>query len=122
MKPQSAKAKGRELQKFLAELIVLSFKGLESDDVVSRPMGSSGIDLLMSPEAQRVFPISIESKNTKTKPGPSALEQAKYNVYPGTFPAVVWKPPRKSMIDSLVTMRFEDLIELVKKVRDEDLQ
>ncbi len=117
MKPASAKAKGRVLQQYVAGLIVGSFFGLESDDVVSRPMGSGGCDLLMSPMAQRLFPVSTECKNLKTHPGPSALEQAAYNAYPDTIPVVAWKPPRKGMEETLAILKYVDLIRLVQQLR-----
>jgi len=116
MKTASCKSKGRELQKYVAKTVAEAF-GLHSDDVVSRPMGSGGTDIMMSPLAQKLFPVSIECKNTKTKPGPDALEQANYNCYNDTYPAVAWKPPRKGMNDTLIIMQLSDLISLIQQIR-----
>lgn len=118
MKPASAKAKGRLLQQHVAKLIVNSFFGLDEADVVSRPMGSGGADLMMSPFAQRTFPVSTECKNVRTHPGPAALEQAAYNAYPGTIPVVAWKPPRKGMEETLAILKYVDLIRLVQMLRN----
>ena len=114
MTPQSRKAKGRNLQKAICKMIVDSFLELSDDDVVSRSMGSQGSDCVMSPLAQKLFPITVECKNTKIHPSSDALEQARYNLYKNTIPVVAWKPPRKGMEDSLAILKFSDLIELVK--------
>lgn len=119
MKPASAKSKGRKHQQRLAELIVAAFEELSEDDVVSRPMGSGGVDLMMSPLAQRLFPISIEAKATKTKPGLKALQQAKYNAYPGTSGAVAWKPPGQPSTETIVMIHIQDLIDLMARGRFE---
>ena len=90
MKPQSAKAKGRKWQQIVAALITEKFD-LEEGDVVSRPMGSGGVDLMMSPAARKAFPFSLEAKKTAADPGHKALEQARYNAIKGTIGAVVWQ-------------------------------
>lgn len=112
MKTQSAKAKGRNLQKFLAQWVTRHFK-LQEGDVESRSMGAGGVDLMLSPAAREVFPVSIESKNTRKRPGPAALKQASENAYSGTVPAVAWKPHRHPMHQTLVMMSFEDLLNLI---------
>jgi hypothetical protein len=121
MKTSSAKAKGRKLQQWTANRIVERFsQHLKEDDVVSRPMGSGGVDILLSPLAQEVFPVSLECKNTKKQPGAEALTQAEANVYKDTVPAVVWKPPGKQYTGSLAIMKFDDLITLIETIRNED--
>jgi hypothetical protein len=113
MKPSSAKAKGRVLQQHVSRRIVESFPELATDDVVSRPMGSGGVDLMMSPLAQKKFPISVECKNTKAEPSTAALEQATYNCYPNTFPAVAWKPKGKGLPDTMIMMYLDDFLKLM---------
>ena len=113
MKTASCKAKGRELQKHCAKKIKEVF-GLHEDDVVSRPMGSPGQDLMLSPLAQTLLPLSIECKNTKTFPSLAALEQAKYNAKPSETPCVMWKPPGKSMNCTIVYLNLEDFLILMK--------
>ncbi len=120
MKPQSAKAKGRALQQYLAKRIVEAFSELAEDDAVSRPMGSGGVDIMLSPLAQKVFPISVEAKNWKAKPGPKEMEQAEYNKYLGSFALVAWKPKGKSMDDTVVMMNFNNLLGLIKRIRNEN--
>lgn len=116
MKAQSAKAKGRRYQQEVSKLIVDAFSALQRDDVVSRPMGSGGVDLMMSPYAQTLFPFSVECKSTRKMPGSTALNQAYSNRYHGTYPVVAWKPPRQAPRDSIVMLRLVDLIDIAKRL------
>jgi len=118
MKTASCKAKGRNLQKHIAQKIREVF-GLPEEDVVSRPMGSPGADIMLSAIALSMLPCSIESKNTKSFPSLGALEQAKYNAKPGQTPVVVWKPPGKGYEKSLVYLNLEDFLSLIKERQNE---
>jgi len=113
MKTASCKAKGRELQKHTAQKIREVFN-LPDSDVVSRPMGSPGQDIMLSEISVNKLPLSIECKNTKSFPSLSALEQAKYNAKPGQTPVVVWKPPGKGYDKSIVYLNLEDFLRLMK--------
>ena len=62
MKAQSAKAKGRNLQKWTRERLIEELE-IHEEDVESRSMGSSGEDLIMARAARKKFPYSIECKN-----------------------------------------------------------
>ena len=79
MKTQSAKAKGRRLQKEIKELILEKFSSLEEDDVRSTSMGASGEDILLSPAARKLFPFSVECKAHEKLNIWSAIEQAEEN-------------------------------------------
>jgi len=120
MKTQSAKSKGRELQKHVANRIREMFN-LPEDDVVSRPMGSGGEDIMVSSRTRKLLPISWECKNTKTFPNLSALEQAKANSK-GYNPVVCWKPPRKGFNDTIIYMKLDDFLNLWRKaiVKEEE--
>lgn len=74
---QSAKAKGRNLQKEVRNEILARFPMLEPDDVRSTSMGASGEDLQLSPLARRLLKISVECK-----------ARARVGVYPWIFQAV----------------------------------
>ena len=63
MKTRSAKNKGKRLQNDVRDLILETFKELETDDVRSTTMGDSGEDILLSPAARKLFPFSVECKN-----------------------------------------------------------
>ena len=79
MKPQSAKAKGRNLQKHVVARILHYFKELKPDDVTSRSMGAGGEDILLSPKARQCLPISVECKHNKAIAVYGFYEQAKQN-------------------------------------------
>jgi len=71
MLTSSAKGKGRLLQQHVCAIIRKVFD-LPETDVVSRPMGSAGVDTMMSDRALKELPLSIECKNTKKFPSLSA--------------------------------------------------
>lgn len=113
MKTSSAKAKGRDLQKYCKKILDKVFD-LEEGDIESRPMGSGGVDLMMSPSVRKKFPVSIESKNTKKFPSVSALKQSDHNKYDDTISAVVWKPFGKSKDESIIYFNYKEFVEWVK--------
>lgn len=85
---QSAKAKGRNLQKWVcarvSALIQLPF-GQEDDKLIqSRPMGQKGVDVILRGEAASRFRFSIECKSTETWDVPGAIRQAIKNKKPDT--------------------------------------
>ena len=78
MKPQSAKAKGRILQKWFADLLVNTLN-LNPLDVESRPMGSQGEDIFLGSESRKKFPLSVECKNQEAVNVWKAYEQCSSN-------------------------------------------
>jgi hypothetical protein len=90
----SDKAKGRKLQQHVRDLILRCFSNLSANDVVSCPMGSTGMDIWLSQAAQDAFPFSVECKARK---GIAliydALEQA--NRSSDLIPVAVVKADRK---------------------------
>lgn len=119
IRPQSAKSKGRKWQQSVAALVKHVF-GLEEDDVVSRPMGSGGVDLMMSPEAQRRVGVSFECKKTTIEPTLKALEQARSNAYSGTIGVVAWQPRGIGGDNGVVTLDLHDFLQLVRKANGKD--
>ena len=79
MKTSSAKAKGRNLQKWVRDKILNVFPMLGKDDVNSRSMGASGTDIMLSVEGKRVCPYAIECKNLKAISIYKHYEQATSN-------------------------------------------
>ena len=61
---QSAKAKGRNLQKLVRDKLIalLTRRGVVEDDVKSTSMGVGGEDVQLSPAARKYMPVSIECK------------------------------------------------------------
>ena len=93
MKTSSAKAKGRKLQQWFANVLVETL-GLDSEDLESRPMGSSGEDVIMGVQTRELFPYSVECKNQEKVNVWSAYEQSESNC--GKYqPLVVFKKNHK---------------------------
>lgn len=76
MKPASAKAKGRRFQQWVRDKMLELAPWLEPDDVRSTSMGASGEDILLSPAAREVFPISMECKCQERLNVWKSMEQA----------------------------------------------
>lgn len=97
MRPQSAKAKGRRLQQWVRDLILhISHGDLLQDDVRSTSMGAGGEDVLLSPAARSLFPVSIECKNLAKFAGYTLYDQAVANCPDGAEPIVVVKANQRS--------------------------
>ena len=112
MKTSSAKAKGRNLQKWVRDAILESFPSLEPDDVRSTSMGCGGEDLQLSPAARKKFNFSVECKNVEKLNVWAAYEQASANCGKHE-PLLVMKKNRKK---PLVVMDAEEFIKLIKKL------
>lgn len=113
MTPQSAKSKGRTLQKWVRDKILSTFISLTSDDVRSTSMGAPGEDVLLSAAARALVPYQIECKNKARSQIHTYYEQAKEH---GKHePLVIVKQDRKEV---LAIVRAEHFFELLRKVSD----
>jgi|TARA_B110000240_G_scaffold177765_1_gene206674 hypothetical protein len=110
MKTSSAKAKGRKLQQWFAQVMVNTLN-LHEEDLESRPMGSQGEDIIMGRESREKFPYSIECKNQEAVNVWKAYEQASTNCK-GYEPLVVIKRNRSK---PLVLVDAEHFVTLHKK-------
>ena len=111
MKTASCKAKGRSTQKFVCSTLI-AMLGLEEGDVESRSSGAVGVDIMMSPKARNKLPLSIECKHTRKHPSYQEYKQSLANTKPDTIPAIVWQPHGRKEIDSMITMKFTEFVEL----------
>ena len=93
MKTSSAKAKGRNLQKWVVSKLIEHLQ-LDEEDLESRPMGSSGEDIIMGKLSRQKFPYSVECKNQEKVNVWEAYAQAEQNCK-GYEPVVVIKKNRK---------------------------
>jgi len=79
----SAKAKGRNLQNWvaakIAEICGVTSGHSDEDLIESRPMGQRGADVILRGETRRLFPYSIECKSGQTVSWLDAMRQAKAN-------------------------------------------
>ena len=110
MKTSSAKAKGRNLQKKVRELLIEKLM-IHPEDIESRSMGAGGEDLIMSRSAREKFPYSIECKNQESLNIWKSYEQAQQNS--GNYePIVVLK---RNNVKPLVLVDADYFVELHKK-------
>lgn len=111
--PATRKAKGRSLQNFVHENILLNFSELEEGDVKKAIMGESGIDIKLSPHARRIFPYGVECKNTEKINIWAAIGQCEDNAAKENLkPLLVIK---RNRTDVHVVLQWDDFIKLVNK-------
>ena len=115
IKTSSAKAKGRNLQKWVREKLIEELN-IHPEDIESRSMGAGGEDLIMSRAAREKAPWSIECKNVEKLNVWEAYEQAKSNC--GDYePIVIMKKNHKK---PLVVVDAEYFIGLFKEDKNEN--
>lgn len=114
MKPGSAKAKGRSLQRWVCKKIaeLTGFEWGKDRPIESRPMGQSGADVRLESRVLDVFPFSVECKFQERWSVPKWIEQAKANEAEGTRWLLVCKQSRKQPV---VILDAEAFFEIVKK-------
>lgn len=110
----SNKAKGRNGQKEVQQLILKHFPELEHDDCRSNPMGSDGEDILMSPACRRLLPWNIEVKRKKKIGCVRYMEQA--GEHGGHEPVAIFREDRGEWY-ACITADY-----LFKLVRKEELK
>lgn len=116
IKVSSAKAKGRNLQKWVCEQISLltgipwSSNGKEDCPISSRPMGQSGTDVRLESHVKKLFPFSVECKWCESWSVPAWIEQAKTNQEKGTNWLLICKRSRNNPV---VIMDAEAFFELL---------
>jgi len=119
IKVSSAKAKGRELQKWVCQKIS-DLTGLSwgpDEMIASREGGQSGVDVRLVGEAKQLFPFSVECKWQEVWKVVSWIKQAQENQNPGTDWLLVMK---KNRIKPVVVMDAERFFELLKKMKKEE--
>ena len=109
MKTSSAKAKGRNLQKWVVQKLVEHLSA-DQEDIESRPMGSQGEDVIMGKQTRQIFPYSIECKNQEKLNVWGAYDQATENCK-GYEPIVVMKKNRRK---PLIVIDAEEFLKLHK--------
>ncbi len=76
--------------------ILNKFPSLLPDDVTSRSMGANGEDVLLSPKARKLFPVSIECKNVERLNLWESIAQAEQNAG-GYLPLLIIKRNRSKI-------------------------
>lgn len=117
MKTHSAKAKGRRLQQWVRDQILKYTDGILTEyDVRSTSMGAGGMDVKLSAKARKVFPFSVECKNTERLNVWKAYEQATFNSR-GLTPLAVIK---KNHTQPLVVVDAKTFFKILFEGKDND--
>jgi hypothetical protein len=96
VKTRSAKNKGKRLEKWVRDLLLLLKPDLTEDDVRVTVGQEGGADIKLSKKAREVINLSIECKNRESlKTIYSYYEQAQSNAKHNENPIVVLKMNRK---------------------------
>ncbi len=109
MTPQSAKSKGRVLQKKVVNSLLETFPSLTENDVRSTPMGVNGADVMLSEAAYKLFPYDVECKNKATSQLHTYYAQAK--THGKHEPLVIVKKDRDV---TLACVEWSHFLELIK--------
>jgi len=115
MKTSSAKAKGRRLQNWVGQKVakLTGFACGADEPIEPRRMGQNGVDIRLESQVRRVFPYSIECKNTEKWSVNKAIEQVKADQYPNTDWLVVLA---KNRTKPVVVLDAEVFFELLDRV------
>jgi hypothetical protein len=91
---------------------------LPEEDVVSVPMGSPGLDILLSNRAREVFAYGVEAKRVEKLSIPSWVRQCTTNAEKeGLTPLLVY---RRSREDAMAVMRWSDFLVIAAKANAYD--
>lgn len=110
MRVSSKKAKGRRLQDDIVESLYKSFGCLQEGDIKSAIIGEHGVDVKLSPAAQKIIPFDIEAKNTEKLSIWSAIQQSEKNAKNGRIPLVIFKRNRSKIY---AIIEWDNLLKLV---------
>ena len=109
--PRSRKSKGAKFQNEVRDLILEKFSDrLEPDDIKTAVMGESGVDIKLSPAAQRLFHFAVECKRTEKISLRQWWRQARENSNEKLKPLVITKQDRE---EPLVVLSLQDFLDLL---------
>ncbi len=111
----SRKAKGRRLQKHVAERIgeLLNLAVGKDEMIAPREMGQSGTDVRLIGPAKEMFPFSIECKNQETWSLSAWIKQAKSNQEKNTDWLLICQ---KNHLKPVVVMDMEIFFEIFENL------
>ena len=108
MKPSSAKAKGRNFQNKVREMIMEKL-GINEHDIKTAVMGESGMDIILSKAGRETFPYAVECKKVERINIWQCYEQSCENSDDLT-PLLVFS---KNHSKVMVCFEFKDLLDLI---------
>jgi hypothetical protein len=94
---------------------IRDFTGLGEGDVDSQPMGCSGLDIRLSPLAQRKFPWAVECKNQESWNLGNYWKQTLSNSNEDLKPLLFIK---KNHHETLAVLRESDFFELLDQISE----
>lgn len=116
IKVRSAKSKGMGGQKEIRDILLQEAApyGIVEDDIRSTSSGSGGVDILLSPAAQKLFPWSIEVKRVEKLNVATVFEEhhARYAKHKDRVSVLFH---RRNKNQWLVTLRLTDFMNFVRK-------
>lgn len=121
---QSNKAKGRNLQRFVAEKLS-KISGIpwgreDEMEIQSRPMGQAGADIILRGEAAKRFPYAFECKSGESFQLVKTIEQARENATDKRPWVIVHR--RKKFRNPIVMMDWDTFEKLISdKEEPEDV-
>lgn len=117
----SAKAKGRDLQKWVCQKIseLTDEKWGKDCPIESRPMGQTGVDVRMEFHVWEQFPYSVECKWQESWSVPAWIKQAQDNQREGTDWLLFLRRNRMNPY-SVVVMDADVFFELLRKQHGQD--
>ena len=116
MKHSSAKAKGRNFQQFVRDVLLKYAPSLLPDDIRSTSMGAGGEDILFSPAARKIYPFSVECKRVEKLNVYEAIKQCEKNSQ-GYTPLVVF---RQNGMKAYAALPLDDLMKLIGEPNTDD--
>jgi len=81
----------------------------ENDDIVSRPMGNPGSDIILSPAILQAFPFYIECKRHEDKTWNASYKKAFEQTFCNDYPLLI---RRKSRSDNHFFAKTTDVLEI----------
>lgn len=112
--PAYSKSLGRQGQKLVRDILLKNFPELEEDDIYSRPMGSPGEDLMLSPKARKLLPFDIEVKYGKQVNLIRANQQAEQECRGKGIPLSVGCYRLEKPKQFYCCLKLEDLLKILK--------
>jgi len=127
LKTSSCKAKGQELQKWVAKKIseLLNIPWGKDEEIASRPSSQSGTDIILSPRLRKLFPFSTECKNHNRWSVQKDLKQAQANCLPDTDWLLFYKKKSRKKderIEEIVVLDANVFFSLLKQIYEKTEQ
>ena len=112
----SRKGKGRQLQQWVAKKIsyLIELPWGKDEQIASREMGQSGVDIRLVGEAKELFPWSVECKRQESWGVHSWILHAQTNQMSGTDWLLIAKRNRQDAVVILDADAFFDILRLIQ--------